>query len=505
MQPLLSADQMQKVDRGAISEIGIPELVLMEHAALGLVSALETRFGSLLVKTRGVIVAGTGNNGGDVLAATRILHEKGMQNLFVALIGSEKNLSPSTKQQLQILGKLGIAWGKEITPELVQASDWILDGLFGTGLNREVEGDAKHIIALLNEAHGRKWIVAADIPSGLSAETGIPMGTAVKASETVTFGFIKRGLVTGKAAEYVGRLHLAPIQIPRDLPFVVDTFLYTEEDAARLPYRKPTGHKGTFGHVYVWAGRQEKEGAGILSATGALRSGAGLVSLIGDSSDLESARGRSAPELMLVPATETFFMEYPGAVVVLGPGLGLGEKRWTLIQKALESDAILVLDADAITLLSENAMTAKKLLSKRRSLTFCTPHPKEAARMLGTTVEKVEANRFEAIEALTTQWKCHLILKGKGTLVRPPQGPTIAVGAGNTALSKGGTGDLLSGILASFLAQQMRPEHALPLAVYVHGRASEILSQQAGTERTAQATDIAQSLTLVFSELEKWK
>lgn len=503
MEPLLTAQQMRSADRHAIEQLAIPEIILMEHAALALVTALTERFGKALPQTKGIVLVGPGNNGADALACVRLLHERGCHNIFVILVegASPTQLSDMAALQLSILGKLGIVTGVELDRELVEACDWIVDGIFGTGLKREITGSCLNAIQLVNEYAEKKWILAVDIPSGLDSDTGQIHGIAIKASHTTTFGFLKRGLVTAVGADYVGTINLAPIQIPRLLPFPIDTFLYTSKDAARLPLRKKASHKGDFGHVWILAGEESKEGACLLSALGALRAGAGLVTLVGDHKVLERLRPRMPAEVMSADWNENLFKDPKKTSLVLGPGLGLG--HWSLIESLLEKDIPLVIDADAITILSQNRKEAQKLLKKRKKgITVLTPHPKEAARLLNCSVEEVEKDRFEAIRKLCEEYSSYFILKGKGSCIRSPDGPTFIIQEGDSGLAKGGSGDLLSGILGTMLVQSLSPQQAVLLSVYLHGRASELLTQKRGTSRCSLPSEIADELVEAIRELE---
>lgn len=475
MFPLFTSEQMREADRFTIESLGIPEIILMEHAALAAADAVCERFGRSLAESSGLVLAGPGNNGGDAVAAARILRHRGAE--------------------VKVL-KLGEALGEG---ELGRF-DWIIDGIFGTGLSRAVEGDARKLIQKINTVSDRKWVVAIDVPSGLNADTGLPMGIAVKASETVTLGFFKRGLVTGEAADYTGALRLATIQIPREIRGIHPTsFLYTGEDARALPERKPTSHKGNFGHVFVWAGEAGKQGAACIAAKGALRAGAGLVTLFGKSGDVEGIRSRLIPEIMTQGWDDQIFTKLPkNAVVLLGPGMGAEADAWRVLELALKSDYPLVLDADALNLLGLH----KEKFKKRSQVTILTPHPKEASRLLGKEVSEIQADRYRAHRELAETFGAHVILKGKGTIVGGAGEPQIVVTAGDTGLSKGGTGDLLCGIVGSILAQGLPPAAALPLASYLHGRASELVTQSFGHERSTLASDIAEILPVVFNELE---
>lgn len=503
MEPLLTSEQMREVDRNAIQALGIPEIVLMEHAALAVVEALSKRFGRVLSETKGIVLAGPGNNGADALATVRLLHERGCQSIFVVLVegGEPSQLSPLAALQLGILGKLGIPWGKKLNQELLEASDWVIDGIFGTGLKRDLNSKTTKTIDLLNQFAGSKWILSVDVPSGLNSDTGKPWGIAVKASQTVTLGFVKRGLVTAQGADYVGELKLAPIQIPRLLPFAVDTFWYTKEDVSRLPLRKKTSHKGDFGHVWVVLGTEEKEGACILSGLGALKSGAGLVTVVGQKEALEKTRPRLPAEMMTETLTDQFFSKVDKGALIIGPGLGFA--GWEILKKSFQSPLPLVVDADALTLLSEKGEVGEKTLRARASVpTVLTPHPKEASRLLNCTVEQVEADRFTAVKTLAEKYQCFVILKGKGTCIRGPQGPTFVLVQGDSGLSKGGSGDLLSGVLAAQFLQGLSPQQAILLSVYLHGRASELLTQKTGSVRSSLPSEIARELTVAIGELE---
>jgi ADP-dependent NAD(P)H-hydrate dehydratase / NAD(P)H-hydrate epimerase len=505
MEPLLSAKEMREVDRHTTVELAIPEIVLMEHAALAIVDALAKRFGNLLPDSKGLILSGPGNNGGDACAVGRLLVERGCKHLFIILVDDKSKLSDSTNLQLNILGKLGIAWGRELSREMLEACDWVVDGLFGTGLTRALEGKHKEAVQTLNAHAGKKWVVSIDVPSGLSADTGNPIGECVKASETVTLGFFKRGLVTGRAADYVGRLSLASIQIPRQHPLAPETFLYGRSDAARIPARRPASHKGDFGQVYVWASESDKAGASALSVVGALRAGAGLVTLVGEKNAIEAGRAILPVEAMTSVFSGKLSEGKKNSVYVFGPGMGTDDKHWKVLQAALKEAECLVLDADSLSLLAAHSSEARTLIQRRQEtglITILTPHPKEASRLLDTTVDAIELDRYAAVKTLSDTWHCTVLLKGKGTLIRATHGPVIAVCQGDSGLSKGGTGDLLSGVIAGLLAQQIPQAQAIPLAAYLHGRASELLSQSRGTSRSSLASEIADQIPAAISEAE---
>jgi NAD(P)H-hydrate epimerase len=324
----------------------------------------------------------------------------------------------------------------------------------------------------------------------------------------VTLGFWKKGLVTGQAADYVGRVRLSPLQIPRDLPIEAEALLYTDEDARRLPERRPAGHKGDYGHVYLWSGPSEKQGAAALSARASLRTGAGLVTLLGLEEDLNAIRPRLPSEIMTEIYRPDFFTRKKGQVGAFGPGMGTDEIRRKVLVSALESDWSLVLDADALTIIAGMGEEGEELLRSRAAhTTIMTPHPKEASRLLKWEVNEVERDRYASCREIADRYQAFVLLKGKGTLIGGVGRPIIVVTAGDSGLSKGGTGDTLTGIIASLLAQHVPADRATPLASFIHGRASELLTQYYGQERSTLASEVADKIPEVLKEIEwaKWK
>jgi ADP-dependent NAD(P)H-hydrate dehydratase / NAD(P)H-hydrate epimerase len=501
MEPLLTSAEMQRADRFTIDEKSIPETVLMEHAALAVVKALESRFGSTLLSTRGLIVAGPGNNGGDALAAARLLHHRGHSGLSVVALGKKESRSASCQLQANILYSLGLEIESQVGNK-IEGYDWIIVGIFGTGLARPVEGEYREVIERIN-AVTSSWILAIDMPSGLCANTGMPLGIAVRASHTVTLGFYKRGLVTGEAAEYTGQLSLATIQIPRSIPGVTpEAFLFDDKDAkTSLPKRLPSGHKGTYGHVYIWAGRPETEGACAITSLAAWRAGSGLVSLFGESETLNQIRPRLLPEVMSTIWGKDFFQK-ENSVFAIGPGMGTNANAWSVLKEALLSAKSLVVDADGLNLMAQNEAEALVLCKKRSNPILMTPHPKEASRLLQTSVDDIQRDRYSSARRLAEKWNAWALLKGRGTIVVGPSSPMWVVNRGNSVLSKGGTGDLLTGIIASLLGQGLSPQVALALAAYLHGRSAEIMAQKRGEERSALASEVADGLSLVYSSLD---
>ncbi len=498
MEPVLSKTEMALADRFAIDHLKIPQMVLMEHAALALALAVEKRF-LLLPHSQGVILAGPGNNGGDALAAARILFEKKAKfRCFLIKVGA--TLSPACQAQLTILKNWGVPVEEDVPSASIKGDgfDWCIDGLFGIGLSRTPEGRYAKAIDWINGSGA--YVFSADIPSGLDADTGRPMGPTVQANQTVTFGFLKRGLLTGLAADYVGNLKLDEIGIPRLLDSISpSTFLVQAHDVRKwLPKRKAASHKGAFGHVVVIAGPTEQLGACAIAALGALHSGAGLVSVATDRSCFASLRSLLPAEIMFEELGISTFVD-PKRVLVIGPGLGQGAKAKGLLDQAIHSACNLVIDADG---LNELAKAGASELEKRKTITVLTPHPKEASRLLNCDVESVEKNRFESLQKLIQCTGVYCLLKGKGTLIGSAASPQILmVNEGTTALAKGGSGDLLTGIVAALLAQKISPEKALASASFLHGRSAQYLEQLGVSALSVTPTQLAKTLGLVLKDM----
>jgi NAD(P)H-hydrate epimerase len=471
MEPVLLSTEMEKAERLAIKKLSLSEPILREHAGLAIFQALKNRWGRALKHTRGLILVGPGNNGADAVVLSRLLSHEGYQGFEVFKASSAS-----------------------FSPEKLNGIDWCVDGLFGTGLSKPLTGKYLALVQALN-AKKNIWVLSIDIPSGLSSDTGRPMGDAVKASHTVALGFYKRGHLTALAANYVGELELATIQIPRD---IIDSKVFLATDFI-LPERPAATHKGSYGHVYVWAGEEEKMGASLISAEASYRSGCGLVTLVGD----KALRDKINKELMLISA-EAWLKSHvkdQKAVLVIGPGLGVNEKNTKYLFQLLKTKLPIVFDADAITILSSHKKEALKLLSERKpEINLFTPHPKEASRMAGISTEEIEADRYSFCQDLAKEWNSFVLLKGKGTLISDPKGNIRVVNQGNTLLAKGGSGDLLAGLVASLVAQGMSAEEALSSGSFIQGLCAERVKDRRGEEISGLVTDLIKELPHVFRE-----
>ncbi len=492
---VLGADQMREADRRTIEEIGIPSLVLMENAGRQVVTALQSAF-EQLASMRVAVLAGRGNNGGDGFVIARVLGQRGV-DVTVFVLGTLADVRGDARVNLEILGRLGSpvvevpgeeAW--ELHASELAACDLVIDALFGTGLKTPLTGFYETVVADVNSLEAA--VVSVDLPSGLSADTHEVIGPAVEADLTVTFAAPKLPLVLPPAREHAGDLVIVDIGIP---PRVIDALegprveVATREGLRRLvPDRETAGHKGDYGHVLVLAGSRGKTGAAHLAAAGALRSGAGLVTVATPGSCLPTVAALGA-EYMTRPLPETpdgtaaaasldAVLDGPWDVVAAGPGLGTGEEVRELVAGLVERARVpLVLDADALNVLARDPA---QLVAREGQVIVVTPHPGEMARLLGLDTAEVQANRLESARNLATTRNLYVVLKGERTLVATPAGTVFINPTGNPGMASGGTGDVLTGVIAAWLAQLRVVEDACRLGVYLHGAAGDLAAGDEG-------------------------
>lgn len=462
-----TADQVQSLEKRLIDEWSYPALMLMERAALAVVHFLEQTYPGAPV----VVMAGTGNNAGDGLAVARLLFDRG-HPVRVLLVGS--TLGEAASRQMVWLGRRGL------TPKTFGGSEsfgaeWVLvDALFGIGLNRPLKSDAQLAIDWVNKHHWR-GVVAVDVPSGLKADTGEPMGAAVVAHHTITLGMLKPGLLMDGALKYVGKLWLADIGFPRAL---AEPFAGRLNLPAALPEVAPDAHKGTLGTVMLVAGSATMSGAAILAARAACRSGVGLVYLGIVESQREMA-AMAVPEAIVIPLPEEAGTIGPDALGPLamqfgrikalgvGPGLGHNERTKALVERLLTSyKGPVVLDADALPRLDAPLPT-------RAEPVVMTPHAGEMGRMFGVSAEEVQKDRLKfALDAAKRQ-QAVVVLKGARSLIARPDGSFAVNATGSPMLATAGSGDVLMGFMTGLIGRGMEPSAAAATAVYHHGRAAE--------------------------------
>jgi NAD(P)H-hydrate epimerase len=497
---VLTAAEMREVDRRTM-ELGIPGIVLMENAAHRVAEFLAERFAPLS-QQRIAVLCGKGNNGGDGLAIARQLHTRFRpQALHVVLLAAAEDLKGDATANLRMLQACGCPVAHAIPAEARNAS-LVVDALLGTGTAGAARGRMLEAIREINGGFPLARVVAVDIPSGMPSDGGNPAGEFARADYTVTFTAPKIAQVLPPNCDHVGELAVRPIGSAPEL--YQDIRLSLLEPAmfrGLLAPRPPGGHKGTFGHVLVVAGSRGKTGAAAMTGMGALRAGAGLVTVASARSAIAEIAAH-APELMTVPLAETPDGSIaPDAqleriaegktVIAMGPGLGSDAAIAQLVASTAKFEQPMVLDADALV------GQASGLSGQTRVL---TPHPGEMSRLTGKTTADVQADRIGTARAFASERGVTLVLKGQRTVLAFPDGRVWINPTGTPAMGTGGTGDILTGLIAGFLAQfPQKPDEAVAAAVYLHGLAGEIGARALG-EKCLIATDILQYLPAAMEE-----
>ena len=510
---LAASAQMRELDRRAIQERGIPSIDLMERAAAGVAEAALDLLPVQPGKARASVLCGAGNNGGDGIAAARLLFLKGL-GVRVFLTGRYERLTPDAMEETRRLSECGVELepfdpGSQDQANWIAASHVLVDAVFGVGLSREIAPDsaAAAAIGLMNRSRGR--VVAADIASGVEADTGRVLGCAVKADRTVTFTLPKIGQFTGDGVLYSGQVEVREIGIPADLVRrTACTVMTVEREYVReaLPPRRPDGHKGDFGKLLIVGGAVGYTGAPYLTAAAAVRSGCGLVYLgVPDSIwEIEAARCVSAMPFPLASwwggrlrgtALPAILEKLEGCdVLAIGPGLGRNEDTARLVREVLErTEKPVVLDADGINALEGHI----DILDARRDrVTILTPHDGEFARIGGD----LSAGRAEAARRFALRHGCTLVLKGHRTVTATQAGTVLVNTTGNSGLAKGGSGDVLTGTVASLLAQGAAPVRAAAAGVWLHGRAGDLAAERL-TAYCMTPEDVIREMPKAFFEV----
>jgi len=503
---VLDAEQMRGVDRAAIEGLGVPSMVLMENAAIGVVDAIGERFPEA---RRVAIFCGPGNNGGDGMAVARHLVGRGYDCRLFA-VGPSPAASSDAALQRDIVARFGLEIGRIETEAGVPAAlaqarecDLVVDALFGTGLSRPLAQPYAALVDGLSRLGVSR--LAVDVPSGLDASRAETIGPHFIADLTVTFAAPKVALVLAPASAAAGELVITDLGVPGDLVEESGARLHllvAEELAGYLTPRPRDAHKGDFGHLLIVAGSLGKSGAAILAARAAVRGGAGLVTAavpgeilptvdLGSVESMTVALPDAGPEGLDPGAATAVFATAAGkTAVALGPGLGTEPgTRAAIVEMVMGLDLPLVLDADG---LNAFAGTIDKL-RERRAPTLLTPHPGEMARLLGSSSADVNRDRVESARRAAAASGAIVILKGHQTLIAEPDGDVWINPTGNPGMASGGTGDVLTGLLGSLLAQGFEPLAAAQLGVYVHGLAGDRAAAEIG-ERGLRAGDVVAAL-----------
>ncbi len=483
---LYTAEQVRALDKAAIDG-GIPGAQLMKRAGRAAFAALLQRFpdpGHITV------YCGSGNNAGDGYVVAGLAAQRRLP-VSVVQVGDPGKLRADARRAWEFAVQEGVPMAP--LDDSAPQPGVLVDGLLGTGLKGAVAGDYQRAIEQIN-ASGQP-VLALDIPSGLQADTGAVAEVAVQARVTVTFIGCKRGLLTGRGPALTGELVFTDLQVPADCYQGVTAAverLSLADCLAALPPRAADAHKGDFGHVMVIGGDTGYGGAALMAAEAAARTGAGLVSVATRPEHIPAILARR-PEVMACGVTSGQELEpwlaRPG-VLVVGPGLGTSPWSEQMLQQAVKTGLPLILDADALNILAAGRVVAA---GTRRDSWLLTPHPGEAARLLGCRTAEVQADRFAAVAALQQRYGGGVILKGAGSLVAAGDGSLGLVGDGNPGMASGGMGDVLSGVLGALLAQGLALPAAARLGACLHAVAADRAAGRHG-QRSLLATDLLPEL-----------
>ena len=516
MVPMCTAEEMRELDNKTINGLGIPGVVLMEHAGRGVVRAIEEKFGSLRGK-RLLIFAGKGNNGGDGFVVARWSRRLGAHPKVVlltrlenlkgdALINAKvwKSLSPEGIVEVEDAGEF---------QGLFDNADLVVDAILGTGLTSGARGLAAEAIEAINGSGVP--VVAVDLPSGLASDTGAIPGPAVRAELSVTFGLPKVAHWCYPARELVGEVVVVDIGIP---PTYVEerefgTYLVEAKDLLPfLPRRSPQAHKGRYGHLLVLTGSPGKLGAGIMASLAALRTGAGLVTA-GVPAGLNLAFEAAVMEAMSAPLPEApnggigsqaleeiLSLARGKTAVAFGPGMGTDPSTGELLFSLLERlEVPVVVDADGLNLLASDPGVLKRV----KAPVVLTPHPGEMSRLSARPVAEIQKNRLEVAREFAVEYGVVLVLKGAGTVTALPSGKCYLNPTGTPGMASGGSGDVLTGIIGGLICQGIDTPEAAWAGVYLHGRAGDLAARMSG-EYGMIAGDMLGSLPDAIEEIVNW-
>lgn len=517
MLKILSGNQMREVDKKAIEELKIPGILLMENAGravydqvIEIIDTIEDESASVLV------ICGKGNNGGDGFVAARHLIENDIQTTAVSLFRKD-NLSGSALINHDILENFTeIVYLDEIDLEklkqMISASTIIVDAILGTGLNTEVKGNIKDIINSINE-YAEGFIVSVDVPSGVNADTGEILGTAIVADYTVTFHALKHGLISYPGAEHAGEVIIVPIGIPETLTDgkYYNTYLITEHYVhISLPMRIEDSHKGTFGKVFNVAGSIGMTGAAYMSSLSSLKVGAGY-SILATSQSVVPVISSMAPEIVCIPLEETeekaisqkalekaLDKSKDADVFLIGPGIGTEESTVEFvsqfIQQLTDRGETLIVDADALNCLAIKEDVFLPINS------IITPHAKELSRLMKVPVEKILKDRIKFARDAAQKFNTIVVLKGAKTVIAEPNGNIYINQTGNSGLATAGSGDVLAGMIAGFVAQGLDLKDAAIVGVYLHGLTADIAVEEL-TEYSLTASELLNYIPAALKEI----
>lgn len=520
---VLTPSEMAKCDRDTIKN-GYPELLLMESAALGTARTAEEiieekkllsfKKSKENIKIR--VLVGKGNNGGDGLASARILTNWGYKPEIILASRKEKLNGVNKKNfELALLNGINYKEFEKINEQQfikeIKESDLIIDALLGTGISGELRGNIKKMLSLIKKYKEKNnYVLAVDIPSGISGSDGSKAGSVLKVEKTATMAAYKRGLLLYPGRDYTGDINIIDIGIqPETINKNSKKINYFNENEALklMPERLNYGHKGTFGKAAILAGSEGMTGAPILTSRAALKSGLGLVYLL-IAEEIEALTTSQQAEVLGIPlpskrgviTAESLkkIVEFAEKVDLLAAGPGLSDAP--AVKKVISgilrnTDTTLVLDADAL-----NSIESLKLLKDYPGELILTPHPGEMSRLIDKSIEEINNNRLEIAEEFAKTYQVTLVLKGASTITASPEGEVYINGSGCNGMATAGSGDVLTGIISALIAQQVDSFKAASLAVYIHGRAGEFAAEK-NSNFSLTAGDIINNLSSVWKSL----
>jgi len=491
---LYSAEKVRELDHRAIQGQGIPGISLMKRAGQALFDQIFSDWPETGHLT---VFCGHGNNGGDGYVVAALAAREKMPVMLVET--SPEKVQGDAERARNFALSMGV--------EPVTAREWlkspvfaetslIVDALLGTGFSGTLRKPFASLICLINQSG--LPVVAADIPSGLHADTGYVEGEAVRADSTVTFIGNKVGLYTGQGRACSGNIYFDDLDVPADIYAGIEplaSMLDLETERANLPPRATDAHKGSNGHLLIIGGEYGFAGAPLMAAEAAARMGAGLVSVATRPEHIAAFVSRR-PEVMAFDAQSALFKRVldKAGVLVVGPGLGTSAWGERLLQQALASGKPMVLDADALNLIAE--YTPRNVRLNKKSVV--TPHPGEAGRLLNKTLVQINRDRMGSVSALAKRYRTTVLLKGSGTLIKGEAGVSLCP-FGNPGMASGGMGDVLSGIIGGLMAQGLSAEQASRLGVCLHAKSADFLAELEG-QRGLLATDLIDQARILLNQ-----
>lgn len=490
---ILTSEQMRNIDRRTTESFGIPSIVLMENAALAVIDAIQAHYPNV---DRAAVFCGTGQNGGDGLAIARHLENRGVVPV-IFIVGDRARLSGDAQTNLLTCQRLAIPIydvtdADHVEDVLVRASDAdvVVDAIFGTGLDRAPAGVHAEVIRAIAEL--RLPVVAVDLPSGVNASSNEVFEPCVQAEVTVTFAAPKICHVFEPAATYCGEVIVADISIPEAAVGQegVTLSLLTPKDIQPVVAARPANtHKGTYGHVAVIAGSPGRSGAAVMCARGAIRAGAGLVTVMTDPETAKLVHSASVESMTFSGGDAGEFLKNKTAALI-GPGLPDTDRAYAWVRTTISNIELpLIIDASGL-----NAFAGRLAeINPNGRPRVITPHPGELARLTGAEAKSINADRIAAARDAARVSNCVVVLKGYQTLIAEPDGQVHVNPTGNPGMASGGMGDVLSGMVAAFLARGTDPAEAACAAVYLHGVAGDILKEEFGDTGLA-AMDLAERI-----------